>query len=239
MDRIFYNNQEYAKYSDKFLKRFNLAQEDYDILPSETKNDDSKVFFIPDKPEPDYLYKWDFTKSLTDEIEGLTSEVRGNATFTPGEGVTIGSQGGYLYSNCIAMKVGYTIEIDFSTCTKAFSNVHGRLITVNGVGDSGFIYRNMSPSSRWQVYRSGKGWRNYTTTNQNSDIFSGKTLKMTFLENNMIKVYSDNILVYDGESILYNDLYTEKLNIGSEDGQNFYNMTITGIRIYENEEEGN
>lgn len=237
MDRIFYDNQEYAKYSDKFLKRFNLAdQAAYDALPAATKNDDSKVFFIPDIPEPDYLYKWDFTKSLTDEIQGLTSEARGNASFTVGTGVTIGSQGGYLYSNCIALKVGYTIEIDFSTCIKAFSNVHGRLITVHSVDDSGFIYRNQS-QPKWEVYRQGRGWRTYTTAIQDSDIFSGKTLKMIFLENEMMKVYSDNILVYNGGSLLYNDADNERFNIGSRDGQNFYNMTITGVRIYENEEE--
>lgn len=183
-------------------------------------------------PEPDYLYNWDFTESLTDSVQGLTAEVKKGATFTVGTGVIINAYSGWLNCKCRAIIVGKTIEVDFSNVSKNFSSDHGRLITSGSVGDSGFIYRSQTD---WEVYRQGKGWRAYTLTSQDPNIFSNKTLKMVFLQNEQMKVYADDTLIYEGGSILYDDTDSDPLVIGSREGQNFYNMTITGVRIYANE----
>ena len=42
------------------------------------------------------------------------------------------------------------------------------------------------------------------------------------------------MLIYEGGSILYDDTDSDPLVIGSREGQNFYNMTITGVRVYAN-----
>lgn len=129
-----------------------------------------------------------------------------------------------------------TVEIDIATMTKQFSSSsHGRFIMINDT--NGFIFRK-SNYNNWQVYgekNNSSAWRTYEQTSNNPDIFSGKTLKLKFNNSSDMEIYADNELVYKGEP--FTDLNQEKgFYINSSTGQGFYNMTITGVRIYENEE---
>ena len=225
MDRIFYDNQEYAKYSDKFLKRFNLADHAaYDALPAATKNDDSKVFFIPDKPEHNYLYKWDFTKSLTDSVQGLMATLGGDATFTSGDGVSITGASGYIRLIDGFYPVGKTLEIDVGNMSKQGT---GNKRFLMATSDTGFIYRGAT--NNWEVY-TNHTWKSYVTTSQDPNIFNNSTIKVVD-ENGALKVYKNDTLVFEGA-----DPWSGYLYIGAS-SNSFYNVTITGVRIYENEEE--
>ena len=68
MDRIFYDNQEFAKASEMFLKRVDLnSQADYDALTSSQKNDGTKLYFIP-TPNYNWYYNEDKTLAVREKI---------------------------------------------------------------------------------------------------------------------------------------------------------------------------
>lgn len=172
---------------------------------------------------PEYLYKWDFTKSLTDEIQGVTAIISGSASFTKGEGVKFtGSTGKLELLPTIQNFDGKTIELDISTMDKKFNNTHGKLIMADG--NNGFIYR--SQTSKWECFNGS--WVDYTLTSGDANVFNGKTAK--FVINNLIndiEVYADDVLIYKGYG------WGAMLNIGYS--STFYNMTISGVRIYNNQ----
>lgn len=264
MDRIFYDNQEYAKYSDKFLKRFNLAdQAAYDALPAATKNDDSKVFFIPDIPEPDYIYKWDFTKSLTDEVSGEVATLSGGLTRDNG-GLKFTAAKQIAYLGGINL-MGRTIEIDISKFEfKGNPNYHVRLLmntsseyTLTGKG--ALIYRAASSYGYWSAFSSqtpgsNNKWSDtpYNITDVNA--FNNKKVKLVFNKDiwkttqtqisTQVDLYVNNeykgstsgitFVRSDNSDILIGGL---KGSSSASSGDQCYDMTITGVRIYENEEE--
>lgn len=252
MDRIFYSNEEYAKYSDKFLKRFNLAdQAAYDALPAATKNDDSKVFFIPDPPEPNYLYKWDFTKSLIDEVQGSEVTLGANASRSS-NGVSFTGRGDrIIFDNSINI-FNKTIEIDVASCDFKGSTSYDMNFLISPTSLTNYA----SPLS----YLKGKGWGVYNSRN---DYVYPNTNDRNFINNGTVKIvmkqhqgstsgYQDIVFYFNNAFIGSFDNYflREKLSdknvtIGSgnespaTNGDQCYDMTITGCRIYENEEEGN
>lgn len=184
-------------------------------------------------PEHNYLYKWDFTKSLVDEInntpayiyDGVTKENDG-LKIPNGDGHILVSTGGLL-------KVGYTYEIDIANMEKKFSaGTHGRFIMRNY--SEGFIFRHQT--SQWEVYNGG--WKNYTKTSSEANVFNNKTMKIIIYDANNMEIYANDELVYKGDGFLNNDITNEPMYIGSSDVNNsmsFYDVTISGVRIYENE----
>ena len=68
MDRIFYDNQEFAKASEMSLKKVDLnSQADYDALTSAQKNDGTKLYFIP-TPNYNWYYNDDKTLAVREKI---------------------------------------------------------------------------------------------------------------------------------------------------------------------------
>lgn len=185
------------------------------------------------------LYSWDFTQGLTDSVGNVNAVLGGNAT-RDSVGVHINSATDYL--DLTAIESNYkngvdkitTLEIDFAEMEKSFSGSHGRCVMFGANdGSPGLIYRN---TGNWAFYLGG--WKSNTgiETITDANYFSGKTLKLveTFNDNiGTIEVYCDNTSIgtTDGVNYLYH--LTNLLKIGSNGAQSFYNMTITGIRIYE------
>jgi len=254
MDRIFYDNQEYAKYSDKFLKRYNMTQEGYDALSSEIKNDDSKVFFIPDPPEHDYLYKWDFTQSLVDEIQGLEAQLKGGASID-GNGLLFDAGKERVYLGKIDMG-GKTIEIDVANFDfKGSNSYHIRFLIncnrtddLNAYGMGSLIFRAGSGYNYWSCYswiantgRSKRGWGNAWSNSWDRNILNGKTVKVKYSADRMeVSLYMNNTLIGTQTGLEYDGrhLFIGGINSGGADqGNQCYDCLITGIRIYENEEE--
>lgn len=259
MDRIFYSNEEYAKYSDKFLKRFNLAdQAAYDALPAATKNDDSKVFFIPD--EPDYIYKWDFTKSLTDEIEGSEVTLGANAIRTS-SGVSFTGKGDrIIFDNSIDIMINKTIEIDIANCDfkgntsydmnfliipTSHTKYSSPLSFLKSKQSWGVYYKTYSSiESRELQYNAGLG-RNYF----NDSKIKIKTIRTPHPRYNYLysfQLYVNDTLIGTVQDCDWGGFYLSTygtMTIGggnvspASNGDQCYDMTITGVRIYDNEEE--
>lgn len=185
--------------------------------------------FIP--PE-NYLYKWDFTKSvdpLVDEIEGAEIELFNGAT-RDSNGIIINNTSQYVKIP-VALNVNNIYEIDFSNCSKDFGNAQdGRIIALSN------RYFCWSYQLKWFVYEdrdlyddSGSEYNNDVT------ILNGKTLKILWDNEQKLCAYADDTLFYKCPQA--NKLITSRLfYIGGYNNYGFKNMTITGIRIYENEE---
>ena len=183
----------------------------------------SDTFDVTVESSIDYLYDWDFTQSLTDKVNGTIATLGGSATLVQGTGVVINDNG---YLNCgYLLRTLRTVEIDLLT-NKVSSG--GRFITTGvNSGDKCFAYTD----GLWRCYNGG--YQPYTLTSDDADVFNGKTLKMVFSTgSNPLKIYANNELIYEGS--YYVSDFRQYLILGNTTNA-FYNMTITGVRIYANE----
>lgn len=176
--------------------------------------------------EPTYLYKWDFTKSLTDEVAGAVATL-GNATFTEGTGVT---GNGYIkLGNYIHNYIGKTYEIDFASFEKTNTN---RLSRVLGLSSNSFFAYDDQVG---YICKKNNTEQTYTSTS-NTTSFTNKTLKLVFVSDSSLMVYLDDTLIYDGGTFVSETNTT--FYIGDSAGTSVLAMetfTVTGVRIYENE----
>lgn len=198
----------------------------------------------------EYLYKWDFTKSLTDEIQGVTAALVAQASQD--------STGVHFLHYLDAMNMspnpinmnGKTIEIDIASFVFAgYNNAHVRFImntptynTDAGRG-TGMLIRRYT-TGKWSAYLPDQqatifDWAGSWNI-QDSDL-NGHTLKMSCEDGNKITMWIDDRLIGTMQSN-YTYLSSAECNylrlggygLNAAYGDQCYNMTITGIRIYEN-----
>lgn len=204
----------------------------------------SDTFEVTVESSINYLYNWDLKTSLIDIVNSKVASVSGAATFIEGVGVVFSGATGRLtlQSSNVGglLKKGQTYEIDVAIMDKAFSNTHGRFIMVNESG--GFCWRNNT--SQWEVYdKTASKWLSYTQTSNDYNAFNNKTLKMIITTYDHMDIYADDTLVYSGKSLLHIDthyaFYIGQATGGTTTPQAYYNLTITGVRIYETPQGGN
>ena len=187
-----------------------------------------------------YIYKWDLTQSLTDQKQGKALTLGGNA-IQDGSGVHFTGKGDRLIWSDFDM-ANKTFEIDFATVDfQGNANYDMNFFVVPTVSsDYGCIL----------CFIKTKGWAVYSSTtyqfesSNNRNLFNGKTVKLVCVKNS--DYYYSFTLYIDGEKIgevinkQYNRLGTTA-SIGSankataSNGDQCYNMTITGIRVYANQ----
>ena len=196
-----------------------------------------------------YLYVWDFTQSLVDQVHGVTAELGAAAgTVLPvrtsnGIELTAATQGIKLLSDFTFP--GRTIEFDIANMV--FAGSKGKHIRMVMYSDNGFNSGN-GPL----IWRYTTGWSSYTngwtgvwsgmggTSDEVINSMSGKTVKLVFHENGQrISLYIDDSLIETKD--MANSYSTKRyLHFGgsfgsASDGDQCYNVTLSGIRIYENE----
>lgn len=176
-----------------------------------------------------YLYKWDFTKSRIDEIQGV--EATGGTSQS--DGLHLTDVNSYIDLKCGDYSKKYVYEIDVHRMSKNYSgNQHGRFITLGE--DQGLIFRYNS--SKWEVYLY-YNWRNSEITSEivnDANAFNNKTIKILCNSENKMCFYANDVLFYKIPYMA--PVPTTAIMIGSNRGQSFYNATISGVRIYKNEE---
>ena len=204
------------------------------------------------------LYKWDFTQSLTDEVEGVT--VTSQASYTP----TRDSTGLHFTAARQQISVpesidmsGKTLEVDLASFSFAGNtSYHIRFIMLNpgptnSTGTGVLIYKS---ATAWSAYGSdaatgsiadwSSAWSAGLTGNTDAvrNAFNGKTVKIVFdSDGHTMKLYIDGVL----EGTISNKYFSNTnmryisiggLQTGSQNaGNQFFNATITGMRIYENQ----
>lgn len=244
----------------------------YKIMINGSEPDDIKLNGVtPDKimlngvcyyekaPEPDphnYLYKWDFTKSLVDEKQGAEATYYGSnaASITrDSEGIHINNTNQCVYLCSGVELVGKTVEISISDYSPVITPKGADSILChcddNRIYTIPYLYFSGASEHRWIVY----GYYDSSTNTGYSQTIS-LTLSPTDLDNSVIKfIFGDDkgVSVYLNDSLIgtadklyfnansshvsINNLYLLGKNANSG-ANNWYNMTISGVRIYENEE---
>lgn len=215
------------------------------------------VTVLPD--ERVLLYNWDFTESLTDTVEGVTAVLGANSGVTSLERTSAGVSftaptQRIAFPTSIAMDMsGKTLEIDVSNFDFEGSlDYHIRFVLLN---------ENINTSnSGWGpiIYRKDTGWAAYGTKSASSTVgawsenwnnnlginaFDNKTVKLVFdLDGHTTSLYLDNELIGTLTTIYYSNTKHRRLLIGGvnanggteAEGNQCYDMTITGVRIYQN-----
>lgn len=213
-----------------------ITDDDYVILDSVDRNKPVKIkasYFgsqEPPEPEPDYLYKWDFTKSLTDEIAGVTVSLRGNATKNE-NGIFINDSASYVSLNIndiLTQNQVVIMEFDIGEMTDENGDAHGRFLMWQS--ETGLILdRNKNPK-QWDIF--GLTWNFSQPPTTNSSIFSNSTLKLV-LKNIDVEIYVNNIYITKITVAGYGQLVNFRY-IGSG-SQSFHNVNIKALRIWTEE----
>lgn len=178
----------------------------------------------------EYLYKWDFTKSLTDEVAGAVATMDNETIFTEGVGIT-GNGWIKLGDDIIHKPIGKIYEIDFASFEKTKNNF-SRVLGVDRRNYFGYDGRSYYASVL-------SGVEQTFTTSSNIVSFTNKTLKLVFVSDSSLQVYLDDTLFYDGKPFVSTNTSATTFYIGNptEDSTKaMETFTVTGVRIYENEE---
>lgn len=180
------------------------------------------------KPETD-LYRWDFTKSLVDEVQGVEAILSGTASRT-NEGIFFNSINGSL-KLLDSFENGYTLEIQFGNINFKGSSSFYYLIRWPANDSYGFVYYGQ----RQEYFVRQKGYGDRGAISQSgANVFSNKTLKFIFTSLNDLKIFIDDSQVYSGYSFIRNNDNSTLIINGTN--YSLYDSVIKKIRIYANEE---
>ena len=203
------------------------------------------------------LYNWDLTTSLTDTVENVSAVLNGSGT-TPtlsSSGLTFDAATQNIYFGSYNL-TGKTIEVDvasfsfagnsskhirfimMSNSTANTASGYGPLIFRSGTGWSGYVLTASSGSS-------SRGWYSTPwisgTSSSVVNSFDGKTVKIKCeTDGYTASLYVDNTLIGTRTSGYYSNSNFRHFFIGGintlsqADGDQCFNMTITGVRIYSN-----
>ena len=197
-----------------------------------------------------YFYNWDFTQSLTDSVQGVTATLKGGARQ---------NSNGLIFNDydqiCQLGSIDLTnkiIDIDISSFNFSGNNGYNINLLINRANSSsyntGALIYNKS-TGYWSTYgyteenpqstSSSKGWSStsYNLTDRNA--FNNCTIKIVFNNSGNRDLYINDI--YQGTTTKYLPYsLCNNLEIGGNyisnryNGNQCYNMTITGVRIYAN-----
>lgn len=194
------------------------------------------------------LYDWDFTQSLIDSVGN--KEVTLDHT-TIGSSAPTRTSAGIVFDDANQIChvgdfgsgyfIGKTIEVDVANFSAALgaSSQHYRLIMLPPSSTKGagpLIYKN---GEGWAAY-AGSSWSNvYGNAVSGTDTsalnyFSGKTVKIVFDSNGYPSLYVNGTLIGTA-SLAFTGTSAANLYIGGISGNASYcyDMTISGLRIYE------
>lgn len=199
--------------------------------------------------EGELLYNWDFTKSLTDTVSGLTATAEvttkddgcGEVPVQDASGVHFTGIGQALgFGNIFALNRTYEIDIGEMDC-QGPANGNVRFFTLwQGTGSdsvSGFLYRHTH--NYWAVYSSGWAVNPFGITDRNA--FAGKTVTLKIDANGNTELLIDGVskgvctqrFSADWSVLQLGSTAIDGGTTAATMGANLYHCTITGFRIYE------
>lgn len=210
--------------------------------------------FIP--PAELDLYRWDFTKSLTDEVQGITAEFMGqNAS-----GITRDAQGLHINNSYQSVYLG---EIDLMGCIVEIEVGEMNLNVITSQNSD--LLTNSSAKENCTnggtealYYKANVGWCSYgyvssTSSSQERHVFSSSLSRNDAFNNKNIKLYFsygsvslyvDDVLINKNDNQWFNTdnhscghlfLFGYNKYNGSWYNGNIYNITVKKVRIYKNQ----
>ena len=211
-----------------------IAPDDYIVMDSPSGGTSkilASTFGDYEPPEPDYLYKWDFTKSLTDEIAGVTVSLLGNATKNE-NGIFINDDSSYVALNIndiINQDQVVIMEFDIGEMTDDNGNAYGRFLIWRE--DTGLIFNHNYIPKEWGII--GNSWTHSQPSITDGSIFSNSTLKV-ILKKVDVEIYINNTYITKITTTGYGRLVNFR-QIGSS-SRSFHNVNIKALRIWTEEE---
>lgn len=179
----------------------------------------------------DVLYNWDFTQSLADTVEGkeATPASTSSTPIIDENGMTFGS--GKRVKILNIMTYNRTYEIDFSNTDYQNGEVNailcGFALETGGSPQSCIAYRK---TGYWYFHDASTSVWGEGGTHSDANLISGKTLKITIDSDGIMSAYVDGELI--GKSTSAIDSSRTLFIFGSQTN-GYYNMTVTGMRVYE------
>lgn len=177
------------------------------------------------------LYYWDFTQSLVDTVEGKEAAGASTAS-TPTideNGMTFGSKKRVKIFNIMAYNRTY--EIDFSNTDYQNGEVNavlcGFAVETGGSPQSCVAYRK---TGNWNYFDATTNTWGEGGTHSDANLISGKTLKITIDSDGIMSAYVDDELICKSTSAIDS---SRTLFIFGSQTNGYYNMTVTGMRVYE------
>lgn len=184
------------------------------------------------------LYNWDFTQSLVDSVGGITAALShsGSTDATRNSSGLSFTEYGQCCDLGAVFAINRVIEIDFTTCNLPSGT--GNHIRSFMVGDTDRVINGvvLFRDTRWTVYNNAWWTGSYSVPSDSLyTYFANKTVKLAVDADGYIEMFIDDVSLgkSGGTGFTGNNLH---LYLGNKDtagnGANFYNVTITGVRVY-------
>lgn len=220
------------------------------IITIETVTGNIVITAVAKANEPSLLFNWDFTKSLVDTVSGRSAQLlyapNSTALSTPTQtdsGLVFDAESQYCDLGEVSLS-GRTLEIDVAHFEfKGLTTAHIRFVMHSSTTGIGSL-----------IWRKTNGWATYcgswsevfgnAVNGTGTDVinfFDGKTVKLVYDASGYPSLYADGVLIGSSNISVANN---NRIYIGAcpnsahsqSSGNQCYNMTITGVRIYQNNE---
>jgi hypothetical protein len=175
------------------------------------------------KADSGYLYKWDFTKSLVDEVNGVEAVLYNYERDE--NGIYVNSTIGDITFTNVAFEIGKTYEFKFGS----MSHEAGQTL----ISFSNDSFNNSSPfswssgSKVWGINQNG-----WVASNVKVKVFPNSTLKLVILSDR-IDIYQDDTKLGYIPIVLNSYI---SFRVGDRRSGTYRNFYLEAVRIYENEE---
>ncbi len=194
-----------------------------------------------------YLYKWDFTKSLVDEVhkrEAVLLRLDSSTDYPIRDNYGVHIVSSYQGLNLLSENdifntdKDYTIEVKFGNCTTDFSSGSRQVLTFKDSLQTKYTWVAYN-HYYWNLTINGNLQNNDVPIKDrnNLDAFSNNRLIVNIKKNGHIEIYNNDTLYFHKDNVYMNNHLINWLNIGSESvSSTFSQMVIEQVLIYENEE---
>lgn len=187
-------------------------------------------------PVSSLLYNWDFTKSMTDTIGGVTAQEYGSGGQTS-DGFRIAQSQRYLLlPNVFDVNRTYWATFtEFNTRYGGTNLQHGRILMADNdantsTGGNGFVFRNQG----YMTFYTGGSWNDNTVSSADKyDYFANSTLKMYVDADGMASVYRNKEFVVAATKAISLTLRGKHAVFGGSSSDTAAYMTITSVQIYD------
>lgn len=218
-----------------------ITDDDYVIIDSVNREKPVRIkatyFGTHPEPGPDYLYNWDFTKSSTDSVEGVTVTLN-NAQRQDDRGLYLNSGTSEVLLNIddITPAEGEEIVMEFEMGDMELMGSSGHSRLFMWTDTTGFIYRAESSSNKYWSSYTYDAWQIFNNKGLTSfDFFSNSTFKVIFTSDTKLYFYKNDVMIamYD-----YSDITNYAVNfrqLGSSYGGVDADIYIKSLKIYKQE----
>lgn len=181
------------------------------------------------------IYNWDFTNSLIDSKQGVTATLYGSNASQGTTGVVFTGASSSIDLGTI-LEPNRTYEIDIDNVGLQVSNLNVRFIMYGSSPDTGTGILLWQKNSAWRAY-AANSWSSGSYDLTGIGAFSEvNTIKMQIDSTGKVTLFTDGVSV-GTDSHTFTFSASDHLYIGNTGlptaGGNLYNITITGLRVYE------